>query len=68
MDYVYPALDPRLRTLRLRLRFANPDRQLRPNMFARVAIRTPEVRFLAVPEEAVIRIEPVPSSPGTSST
>lgn len=56
VDYIYPTMDPQLRTLRMRLRFDNADRQLRPNMFVEVAIQTPPLRFLAVPEEAVIRL------------
>ncbi len=56
VDYVYPALDPQTRTLRVRLRFDNPDLALKPNMFARVTIHgaaTPSV--VHVPREALIR-------------
>ena len=35
VDYVYPELDPKTRTLRVRLRFDNADELLRPNMFSR---------------------------------
>lgn len=56
VDYVYPELDPRTRTLRVRLRFDNESETLRPNMFARVSIlgdsTTPVVH---VPREALIR-------------
>ncbi len=38
VDYVYPVLDPVTRTLRVRLRFDNPDERLKPNMYARVSI------------------------------
>lgn len=56
VDYVYPALDPKTRTARVRLRFANPDALLKPNMFARIAIQTnTEDDVLAIPKEAVIR-------------
>ncbi|NMU46961.1 HlyD family efflux transporter periplasmic adaptor subunit, partial [Vibrio parahaemolyticus] len=34
VDYVYPILDPSTRTLRVRLRFGNPQGELKPNMFA----------------------------------
>jgi len=55
VDYVYPELDPRTRTLKVRLRFDNSSRVLRPNMFARVTIfgsdTTPVVH---VPREALI--------------
>jgi Cu(I)/Ag(I) efflux system membrane fusion protein len=56
VDYVYPSLDEKNRTLRVRLRFANEDRVLKPNMFAQVVIQAgPLVRALVVPREAVIR-------------
>ena len=56
VTYVYPFLDPRTRTARARLELANPDLELKPDMFANVTIETdlrPDV--LTVPEEAVIR-------------
>lgn len=56
VDYVYPALDPKTRTLRVRLRFENPDSLLKPNMFAQVAIHADaEDNVLVIPREAVIR-------------
>ena len=56
VDYVYPSLEEKTRTLRVRLRFANEDRVLRPNMFAQVIIDTPaNEEVLTVPREAVIR-------------
>jgi len=56
VDYIYPTIDAGLRTLKLRLRFDNPDRELRPNLFTEVEIGTPAVRMLAVPRQAVIRV------------
>ena len=56
VDYIYPTLDPKTRTVQVRLRFANPDRQLKPNMFAQVAINSvSDDDALIVPREAVIR-------------
>lgn len=56
VDYIYPSLDPATRTLRVRLRFANASRDLRPNMFAQVIIHAgDDQRVLAVPREALIR-------------
>ncbi|MGC2855543.1 efflux RND transporter periplasmic adaptor subunit [Novispirillum sp. DQ9] len=56
VDYVYPELDPVTRTLRVRLRFANPGLALRPNMFAAITLKTtPRQDVLVVPSEAVIR-------------
>ena len=56
VDFIYPSLDPVTRTLRLRLRFANPDSALRPNMFTRVTLEAADGEpVVAVPAEAVIR-------------
>jgi len=56
VDYVYPELDPRTRTLKVRIRFDNESLSLRPNMFARVVIAgEPIDNIVHVPREAVIR-------------
>jgi len=56
VDYIYPTLDPETRTVRVRLKFANADQLLKPNMFAQVAIHASrDERVLNVPREAVIR-------------
>ena len=56
VDYVYPVLDPVTRTLRVRVRFENPDERLKPNMYARVSIYgTLRPNALSVPREALIR-------------
>jgi len=56
VDYVYPTLDPETRTLRVRLRFSNNDKVLRPNMFAQVQIHiAAEAPSIVVPRAAVIR-------------
>lgn len=55
VDYIYPELDPRTRTLRVRLAFDNPDHKLRPNMFAEVSIfGGPKRDVLIVPRAALI--------------
>lgn len=38
VDYIYPELDSITRTLRVRLKFKNPDEYLKPNMYAYVSI------------------------------
>ena len=56
VTYVYPFLDPKTRTARVRIELPNPDGTLKPDMFANVTIESavhPDV--VAVPEEAVIR-------------
>ncbi len=56
VDYVYPELDPKTRTLKVRLRFDNAAETLRPNMFARVTIQGDSVgEVVHVPREALIR-------------
>jgi Cu(I)/Ag(I) efflux system membrane fusion protein len=56
VDYVYPILDPKTRTLRVRLKFDNPMGELKPNMFANIALRpqTSE-QVLTIPRSSVIR-------------
>ena len=55
VDYLYPELDPKTRTLRVRLVFPNPDLDLKPNMFAEVEIfGGPKRDVLKVPREALI--------------
>ena len=56
VDYLYPTLDAATRTLKVRLRFDNPDEFLKPNMFAKVSIRSGKGEpQMVVPSEAVIR-------------
>jgi Cu(I)/Ag(I) efflux system membrane fusion protein len=55
VDYIYPELDPETRTLRVRLRFPNPDGKLKPNMFAEAEIHSqPKTNALNIPREALI--------------
>jgi Cu(I)/Ag(I) efflux system membrane fusion protein len=56
VDYVNPELDPKTRTLKVRLRFDNESARLLPNMFARVVIEGKAVNDIVhVPREAVVR-------------
>jgi len=56
VDYVYPVLDPKTRTLQVRLRFDNPDERMKPNMYARVTIfGKSHPGALSIPREALIR-------------
>lgn len=56
IDYVYPELDPRTRTLPVRLRFDNSQGLLKPGMFGNVSLVSNASRqVLTVPSEAVIR-------------
>ena len=56
VDYVYPTLDAKKRTLKVRIKFANTDNVLKPNMFATIQVHHNENQpLLLVPSEAVIR-------------
>ncbi len=56
VEYIYPSLDPKTRTLKARLRFANPDEALKPNMYANVKIYGgPKDDVVVIPIEALIR-------------
>lgn len=56
VDHIYPVLNQSTRSLQVRLQFANPDEQLKPNMYANVVIYAGAVdNVLSVPREAVIR-------------
>ena len=56
VDYMYPALDKKTRTARIRLRFDNTDKQLKPNMFAQVKVHSDSATpLLVIPREALIR-------------
>ncbi|UTV29587.1 efflux RND transporter periplasmic adaptor subunit [Photobacterium atrarenae] len=56
VDYVYPILDPKTRTLRMRLKFSNPKGELKPNMFANITLQPVTAEsVLTIPKSAVIR-------------
>ena len=56
VDYVYPILDPDTRTLRMRVKFANQDGALKPNMFANLELQPQSSEpVLTIPTSAVIR-------------
>ena len=56
VDYVYPELDARTRTLPVRLRFDNREGLLRPNMFGAATLEPEAAReAVTIPSEAVIR-------------
>jgi len=56
VDYIYPSLDAKTRTLRIRVRLDNPDSALKPNMFAELRIlASDQDERLLIPKEALIR-------------
>lgn len=56
IDYVFPELDARTRTLRARVRVPNPDGSLRPNMFVNLNTQAPlGDDLLTIPRPALIQ-------------
>lgn len=56
VNYVYPELDRKTHTLRVRLSFPNPDLTLKPKMYANIKIFSDtQKNVLAIPREALIR-------------
>ena len=56
VEYIYPSLDPKTRTLKVRLQFDNPNEELKPNMYAHVKIYGGvKQNILTIPREALIR-------------
>ena len=56
VDYIYPTLDAKTRTVKVRLRFKNEEGEFKPNMFAQIAIHTTgDEQALLIPKEALIR-------------
>lgn len=56
VEYIYPDLDPKTRTLKVRIRFDNPGEMLKPNMYGNVRIfGGAKQNVVVVPVEALIR-------------
>ncbi len=56
VSYVYPYLDEKARTVKIRLQFRNPDLDLKPGMYANVYLQGKTVpNALVIPNEAIIR-------------
>lgn len=55
VEYIYPELEPDSRVLKVRLRFANADELLKPNMYSEIQLyRPPYEAALTIPKQAVI--------------
>ncbi|MEY3220213.1 MAG: hypothetical protein RIT27_1570 [Pseudomonadota bacterium] len=55
VNYIYPELDPKTRTLKVRLVLANPDLLLKPNQLTQIAILGGAHKaLLKIPREALI--------------
>ncbi len=56
VDWVSGTLDPVTRTAKVRCTFDNPDRLLKPEMYATVQIAVEERLALAIPRDALLRL------------
>ena len=54
VTYIYPTLDPKTRTIKVRLEFPNPGYQLKPDMYADVQLNVDYGTQTLVPSEAVL--------------
>jgi len=52
--YIYPTLDPKTRTIKVRLEFPNPNYVLKPDMYADVQLAIDYGKQVVVPSEAVL--------------
>jgi len=56
VGYIYPYAEAKTRTIKVRLEFDNPDRLLKPDMFADVTLHAQRtVDAIVIPAEAVVR-------------
>lgn len=53
IKFIYPFLDPKTRTVKLRVELPNPGLKLKPEMYVKAAIRIPLSDSLTVPVEAL---------------
>jgi len=56
VSYIYPYLEAKTRTVKMRLEFDNPKLALKPDMFANVVVEaSTQINALIVPSEAIVR-------------
>jgi len=56
VDWVAGMMDPTTRTAKVRCTLDNPDRALKPEMYATVAITVDQKRVMAIPRSAFLRL------------
>ena len=54
VTYIYPVLEPKTRTVKVRFELPNPEWALKPGMFANVELKIPLGKRLVVPNTAVM--------------
>jgi len=56
VSYIYPYLEAKTRTIKIRLEFDNPELALKPDMFANVSVQAgKQIDAVIVPSEAIVR-------------
>jgi Cu(I)/Ag(I) efflux system membrane fusion protein len=56
VSYIYPYLEAKTRTIKMRLEFDNPELALKPDMFANVTVKAGrQINAVVVPSEAIVR-------------
>ena len=56
VSYIYPYLEAKTRTVKMRLEFDNPELALKPEMFANVIVKAgKQIDAVVVPSEAIVR-------------
>lgn len=56
VSYIYPYLDAKTRTNKVRIEFSNPEGLLKPDMYANIILQAnPQMDAVIVPSEAVVR-------------
>ncbi len=54
VEFIYPFLDPKSRTVQLRMEFPNPGLLLKPEMFTNITMAVSIGRLVLVPQDAVM--------------
>jgi len=54
VGFIYPTLDPKTRTVKVRFELENPGEKLKPDMYANVEIKIPLGTRLVIPRDAVL--------------
>ncbi|MFQ5355627.1 MAG: efflux RND transporter periplasmic adaptor subunit [Mariprofundaceae bacterium] len=56
VSFIYPYLEAKTRTVKMRLEFDNPELSLKPDMFANVTVKAgKQIDAVIVPSEAIVR-------------
>ena len=54
ITYISPEMDPKTRTLKIRVELANQDFKIKPDMYANVELKVDYGKKLSIPQEAVL--------------